>query len=296
MKGVFENRPDLPKNNIVRDTNTVLDYLKKVWTVARMSLKTFHSKLPHCMGLLSPQRLQTILILSLEKYVCNFRTLQAQNRLSLLNTPNKKTSGRVSLLLTALQHCFHYCWIYQEHSGTQGKSNCPANQHYQTKWWANLLLHDGLRPPNKMQVLIYPHHNAPELIARVVQWPSCTFPRKIYNKPSISVVNLAYAYFMGLQIHFDKKIFLLLENIDSVIFTEAKVFSFNRLYCLEVAFSINKLAIHSYSYVPVTLSLIANTFNISRDPLVSTDEIELQSDFNFRQVSLKTNTACSTVT
>ena len=31
------------------------------------------------MGLLSPQRLQTIHILSLEKYVCNFRTLQAQN-------------------------------------------------------------------------------------------------------------------------------------------------------------------------------------------------------------------------
>lgn len=83
---------------------------------------------------------------------------------------------------------------------------------------------------------------------------------------------------MGLQIHID----ILLENIDSVIFTESDVFSFNRLYCLEVAFSLNKLAIHSYSYMPVTLSLIANTFNTSCDPLVSTDEIELQSDFNFR--------------
>lgn len=87
---------------------------------------------------------------------------------------------------------------------------------------------------------------------------------------------------MVLQIHIDKQIFLLLENIDSVIFTEAEVFSFNRLYCLEVAFSLNKGEIHSHSCMPVTLSLIANTLNISQDPLVSTDEIELQLDFNLR--------------
>lgn len=87
---------------------------------------------------------------------------------------------------------------------------------------------------------------------------------------------------MVLQIHIDKQIFLLLENIDSVIFTEAEVLSFNRLYCLEVAFSLNKWEIHNNSCMPVTLSLIANTLNISQDPLVSTDEIELQLDFNLR--------------
>ena len=41
------------------------------------------------MGLLSPQRLQTIHILSLEKYVCNFRTLQAQNSSAIKHTKQK---------------------------------------------------------------------------------------------------------------------------------------------------------------------------------------------------------------
>ena len=60
MKGVFNLRPALPKNEVTWDTNCVLRYLKKLSPVRKLSLKELTFKLVMLTALLTGQRCQTL--------------------------------------------------------------------------------------------------------------------------------------------------------------------------------------------------------------------------------------------
>ena len=66
MKGVFEKRPSLPRNNVTWDTSVVLNYLRTLSPLAKLTLKMLTLKTVTLVALLSAQRAQTIHLLSLE--------------------------------------------------------------------------------------------------------------------------------------------------------------------------------------------------------------------------------------
>lgn len=63
LKSVFEQRPALPKNAIIWDTDRVLNYLRSLAPVKRLPLKLLTHKLTMLLLLLSGQRQQTIQLL-----------------------------------------------------------------------------------------------------------------------------------------------------------------------------------------------------------------------------------------
>ena len=66
MKGVFNLRPALPKNDITWDTTIVLNYLKSLSPVSKLDLKFLTFKLIMLTALLSGQRGQTLHAMTLE--------------------------------------------------------------------------------------------------------------------------------------------------------------------------------------------------------------------------------------
>lgn len=60
LKGIFQNRPALPRNNITWDTNIVLNYLKQMDRVQDLSLKDLSLKLVTLIALVTGQRAQTM--------------------------------------------------------------------------------------------------------------------------------------------------------------------------------------------------------------------------------------------
>ena len=65
MKGVFQLRPALPKYNVTWETDTVLNYLRKLSPVRVLNLKRLTFKLVMLIALLTGQRCQTIHALTL---------------------------------------------------------------------------------------------------------------------------------------------------------------------------------------------------------------------------------------
>ncbi|ESO99650.1 hypothetical protein LOTGIDRAFT_99085, partial [Lottia gigantea] len=60
LKGVFNIRPALPRNNLSWDINFVLSYLKMLSPVKKISLKLLTFKLVMLFALLSGSRIQTL--------------------------------------------------------------------------------------------------------------------------------------------------------------------------------------------------------------------------------------------
>jgi hypothetical protein len=63
MKGVFNRRPALPRNQVTWDTNIVLDYLRKLSPVAKLTLSQLTKKVVTLLALLSGQRGQGLHLL-----------------------------------------------------------------------------------------------------------------------------------------------------------------------------------------------------------------------------------------
>ena len=69
MKGVFEERPSLPRYSSTWDVNIVLTYLKSLPANVDMSLKELTHKLASLLVILSGQRLQTIRLLDIKHMI-----------------------------------------------------------------------------------------------------------------------------------------------------------------------------------------------------------------------------------
>ena len=69
MKGVFEERPSLPRYSSTWDVNVVLTYLKSLPANVDMSLKELTHKLASLLVILSGQRLQTIRLLDIKHMI-----------------------------------------------------------------------------------------------------------------------------------------------------------------------------------------------------------------------------------
>lgn len=65
MKGVFQEKPSLPRYNVTWDASILLNYLKTLSPVTSLSLKMLTFKLATLMGILSAQRIQTLRYLDL---------------------------------------------------------------------------------------------------------------------------------------------------------------------------------------------------------------------------------------
>lgn len=71
MRGVFQQRPSLPRYTEIWDVNIVLSYLRKLSPVESLSLKDLTLKLTMLLTLLSGQRVQTIHLLDLSSMTIN---------------------------------------------------------------------------------------------------------------------------------------------------------------------------------------------------------------------------------
>lgn len=60
LKGVFELTPSLPRNTTIWDVRTVLQYLKPLHPIPKLSLKTLTKKLTTLLCLLTGQQCQTL--------------------------------------------------------------------------------------------------------------------------------------------------------------------------------------------------------------------------------------------
>ena len=69
MKGVFNLRPNLPKNTCIWDINQLLDWVRKKSPVKFLSLKDLTFKLTALIAILSGQRAQTMNLIKLENIV-----------------------------------------------------------------------------------------------------------------------------------------------------------------------------------------------------------------------------------
>ena len=77
MKGVFENRPSLPRYKYTWDVNIVLEYLSLLFPHYSIPLDELSHKLVMLLALLSAQRAQTLVCLKLSNLIlsndkCNF--------------------------------------------------------------------------------------------------------------------------------------------------------------------------------------------------------------------------------
>ena len=107
LKGVFENRPALPKYNNIWDVRLVLDYLKTFEAPENLNLKLLTLKLTMLLALTSAQRCQTLQALSLDHMSCNddqyvfqFKTLLKTSR------PGKHLTP---LIVKAYHPCAQLC-------------------------------------------------------------------------------------------------------------------------------------------------------------------------------------------
>ena len=66
MKGIFNLKPSLPKNNVTWDPQILLNHIKKFSPVNTLSLKDLTFKFVALLWLLSGQRGQSILLISLK--------------------------------------------------------------------------------------------------------------------------------------------------------------------------------------------------------------------------------------
>ena len=87
MKGVFQLRPALPRNEVTWDTSVVLDYLRRQSPVRSLDLKKLTFKLVMLLALLTGQRCQTLHAITLDNLTLTknhlklrFRTLLKHSR------------------------------------------------------------------------------------------------------------------------------------------------------------------------------------------------------------------------
>lgn len=78
LKGVYQTRPSLPRCAVTWDTDVLLQHLKRLSPVKRLTLKDLTFKLVALIAILSGQRIQSIQLLdvrnmSLSKSKCKFR-------------------------------------------------------------------------------------------------------------------------------------------------------------------------------------------------------------------------------
>ena len=71
MRGVFQQRPSLPRYTEIWDVNIVLSYLRKLSPAESLSLKTLTYKVTMLLTLLSGQRVQTIHLLDISTMKIN---------------------------------------------------------------------------------------------------------------------------------------------------------------------------------------------------------------------------------
>ena len=76
IKGVFNLRPVLPKNETVWDTTIVLKYLKKLSPVHKLDLKFLTLKLVMLLALLTGQRVQTLHTIKLSDLILSKNSLK----------------------------------------------------------------------------------------------------------------------------------------------------------------------------------------------------------------------------
>ena len=69
LKGVFESRPAMPRYTAVWDVNQVLDYLKTLYLVNEISLKSLTLKLIMLLALVTAQRGQSLLFLNVDSMI-----------------------------------------------------------------------------------------------------------------------------------------------------------------------------------------------------------------------------------
>lgn len=76
MKGVFNLRPALPRNNVTWDVNIVLEYISKMGSSENLSLKDLSLKVNMLLRLLGSQRTQTTQLLHLDNITCTYKDIR----------------------------------------------------------------------------------------------------------------------------------------------------------------------------------------------------------------------------
>ena len=76
LKGVFQEKPTLPRYSVTWDPATLLSYLKTLSPVKELTLKMLTHKTVALLGLLSAQRCQTLYFLDVRNMVINSSTVK----------------------------------------------------------------------------------------------------------------------------------------------------------------------------------------------------------------------------
>ena len=76
LKGVFQEKPTLPRYSVTWDPSILLSYLKTLSPVKELTLKMLTLKTVALLGLLSAQRCQTLYFLDIRNMAINSSTLK----------------------------------------------------------------------------------------------------------------------------------------------------------------------------------------------------------------------------